>query len=138
MIYTSFTNFVKTRDYRLFCIMMDIPYGSGTKYRTPAENRVVNQFLLTVNTGRRAVYLNFNRDLAVIVEPRNSANLKDKYGSYRTDINLRHAISHIDLMDSSFSGPSKTLKQLFNDSHRARSTTSQTRDLVPYSKRSLK
>lgn len=112
MIYTSFTNFVKTRDYRLFCIMMDIPYGSGTKYRTPAENRTVNQFLLTVNTGRRAVYLNFNRDLAVIVEPGNSI--------------------------SSFSGPSKTLKQLFNDSYRARSTTSQTWVLVSRSKWSLK
>lgn len=70
MIYTSFTKVVFTRDYDEFCRSMDIPWGVGSeKFRTPAESRTVAQFILAVNTGREAVFINFNSDLAVVVEP---------------------------------------------------------------------
>lgn len=70
MIYASFTNVFKLRKYANFCFLMEIPMGLGAeRRRTPAESRTVHQFLLAVNTNRRAMFVNFNKDLAVLVEP---------------------------------------------------------------------
>lgn len=70
MIYASFNKVLVTRNYKNFCDHMKIPTGTNSrKWGTPAENRMVAQFLLAVNTGRRAVFINFNEDLAVVVEP---------------------------------------------------------------------
>lgn len=117
MIYTSIPNSVFTRNYKLFCAMMEIPTGSGTKYRTPAESRTVAQFLLAVNTKRRAVFINFNIDLSVVVEPRGAEEdvLKDKYGNYsiRTKSELKQSLERLDISNSTFEGPSKMLKQRF-------------------------
>lgn len=69
MIFASFSSVKFTRSYKLFCTYMDIPRGVGAgKLRTPAESRTVRQFLLAVNTNRRAVFVNFNSGLAVVVE----------------------------------------------------------------------
>jgi len=69
MIYATFSQVVVTRNYGVFCSAMDIRHGSGTaRYRTPAESRVAAQFLLAVNANRKAVFVNFNRNIAVVVE----------------------------------------------------------------------
>lgn len=73
MIYASFTKVYKIRSYRNFCFLMDIITGRGAAMRrTPAEARTVAQFLLAVNSNRRAVFVNLNKDLAVFVEPLDS------------------------------------------------------------------
>jgi len=112
MIYTSSTNVLKTRDYRLFCIMMDIPFGAGTaRYQTPAENRTVKQFLLAVNSGRRAVFFNLNSGLAVFVEPR-CFEPERLVGNY-SRVQIRRMVIRIDLHESSFEGADEKLKGLF-------------------------
>jgi len=119
MIYTTITNSIVTRDYKLFCVMMDIRHGSGTaRYRTPAENRTVTQFLLSVNTGRRAVFINFNRGIAAIVEAR------PKKGDWSDNMLVGQKLSYndmrrINLYNSSFEGSSKELRTLFYDTHTA-------------------
>jgi len=69
MIYASFSNVIKTRNYNLFYDTMSIPRGVGAeKHRSPAESRTVRQFVLAVNTGRGGVFLNFNGDIAIVVD----------------------------------------------------------------------
>lgn len=85
MNYATFKSVFVTRDYKTFCDLMRIPRGS-VRYRTPAENRTAHQFLLAVNTGRRAVFVNFNEDLAVIVEPCFEKTRKGRELSRRTMI----------------------------------------------------
>lgn len=119
MIYTTIANSVVTRDYKLFCVMMDISYGPGTKYRSPAESRTVAQFLLSVNTGRRAVFINFNRGIAAIVEAR---NVKPSWWS--DDLSPGHKLSRddrrrINLYNSTFEGSSKELRAIFSEYHSA-------------------
>jgi len=76
MIFANFTNVIKTRDYKTFCDIMSIEHGVGTeKYRTPAESRIARQFVLTVNTGRSGVFINFNNSVAVIVDKRYGASI---------------------------------------------------------------
>lgn len=85
MIYATFKSVFATRDYKTFCDLMGIPRGS-VRYRTPAENRAAHQFLLAVNTGRRAVFVNFNEDLAVVVEPCFANTRKGRELSRKTTI----------------------------------------------------
>lgn len=84
MIYATFSKVLVTRDYKIFCDRMNIGYGPHAKWRSPAECRMVAQFLLAVNTGRKAVFVNFNNGLAVVVEPfypntRNGRKMSDTF-----------------------------------------------------------
>jgi hypothetical protein len=56
------------------------------RWRSPAESRTVAQFLLAVNTGRKAVFINLNKDLAIYVEPffPNTKNGRKMSSAFRT------------------------------------------------------
>jgi hypothetical protein len=70
MIYYSSLDPVYCDNYGMFCSIMGISFGPGSaRNRTPAETRAVAAFLYAVNSGRGGVFINFNTDLKIVVNP---------------------------------------------------------------------
>lgn len=99
MIYASFSQVLVTRDYKTFCKAMDIYRGpQPNRWRSPAESRTIAQFLLAVNTGRKAVFINFNNSLAVVVEPffpntRNGRKMKNAFRIIRSRLDREYPVN---------------------------------------------
>lgn len=106
MIYSHSLSPVYCVEYETFCHLMEIHYGTNSaSWRSPAEARTVAAFQYAVNSGRGGVFVNWNRDITIVVpqSARRSMAWNDRKGNLRS--NRRHAslewalISH--LFDSS-------------------------------------
>lgn len=101
MIYASFSRVVYVKSYEEFCTSMDIWQGAGSETRrTPAETKIVFQFLLAFNTGRRGVFINFNKDLAVVLNPSHAKAITSKGAIALADVERLLNVSMADSDDN--------------------------------------
>jgi hypothetical protein len=68
MIYSHSLSPVYCVEYETFCHLMEIHFGPhSASWRSPAETRTVAAFLYAVNSGRGGVFVNWNRNITIVV-----------------------------------------------------------------------